>query len=79
MATASPEQTSKKIDAHADARVSTGCAGLDNILNGGFPRAVFIWSKGTRRGKDHFSSAIYAGRRKQGRARSVHHAVGIAR
>ena len=38
MATASPEQTSKKIDAHADARVSTGCDGLDKILNGGFPR-----------------------------------------
>jgi circadian clock protein KaiC len=38
MATASPEQSSKKIDAQPDARVSTGCVGLDKILNGGYPR-----------------------------------------
>ena len=38
MATASHEQPSKKIVARADARVSTGCVGLDNILSGGFPR-----------------------------------------
>ena len=38
MATASPEQTSKKMDAQADTRVSSGCIGLDKILNGGFPR-----------------------------------------
>ncbi len=37
MATASPEQGSKKIDAQPDARVSTGCVGLDKILNGGYP------------------------------------------
>ncbi|MGA9507301.1 MAG: ATPase domain-containing protein [Candidatus Sulfotelmatobacter sp.] len=38
MATASHEQTAKQIGLQTDARVSTGCAGLDNILGGGFPR-----------------------------------------
>jgi circadian clock protein KaiC len=38
MATASPEETSKKVDAQPDGRVSTGCVGLDKILNGGYPR-----------------------------------------
>ncbi len=38
MATASHENPAKKIDPQADARVSTGCSGLDNILAGGFPR-----------------------------------------
>ena len=37
MATASHE-TSAHLDVQTDPRVSTGCAGLDNILNGGFPR-----------------------------------------
>ena len=38
MATASHENPAEKIDPQANARVSTGCSGLDNILNGGFPR-----------------------------------------
>jgi circadian clock protein KaiC len=38
MATASHETPAEKIDPQSNARVSTGCSGLDNILNGGFPR-----------------------------------------
>jgi circadian clock protein KaiC len=39
MGPASHEQTEKvRADVYTDARVSTGCAGLDNILSGGFPR-----------------------------------------
>jgi circadian clock protein KaiC len=38
MATASHENPAEKINPQANARVSTGCSGLDNILNGGFPR-----------------------------------------
>src|ERR1700734_3266919 len=38
MATASHETPAEKIDPQSNARVSSGCLGLDEILNGGFPR-----------------------------------------